>query len=151
MKIILSQASGGKTTKVAELAAKYTNDEKFVQIISNEVFLSDFKWYTDQTNLASEYLTYDFKTTLTEIISTIMEHPASEVVFMDGIYSSFNTLYGKKTSREELEAKIKLMKAIEDYTGKEIYVTAQANSNSNTLNGEKLIVLDYEEYLEFNK
>lgn len=150
MKIILSNAGGGKTFKVAELAAKYTNKDQYVQIISTEIMREAFSPYATSFKMKTEYLNYDFIITFNDIINSIIEETLADVVFIDGIVLALNKKHKNNNLQSELEARLKLIKAIEEYANKEFYVAVQANANNNILNGEELIVLDYEDYLKKN-
>lgn len=151
MKIILSQAAGGKTTKVAEIAAKYTQEGKNVHVLSNELSEKDFSWYMEKEEVNTEYMFYDYATSTSEIISLILNFVSSKVVFVDAFPLPMSDYSPHKTLDQELKSRLKLLNAIKEYTGKEIYVTTQANLDSDILEKEKLIVLDYEEYINLKQ
>jgi hypothetical protein len=149
--LILSKAGGGKTTKVAQLAAKYTSEGKYVQVLSNEIDLEDFQWYAQKEKVNRKLVTYDYVRYMADTTNSIMNNTNAEVVFVD--VSQVATLPKLKhaTPSKELDLRLKLLKAIEDYTGKEIYVTTQEsdNNNNNLLQEENLIyVIEYDQFIK---
>lgn len=146
MKIILSTAGGGKTSKVAELAAKYTEEEeKRVHVILGEVSTDEFIRIADRLKVNVGRVFATESNSLEEIAGIIENDTVSEVFFIDEYINLYNADDDEYASYQDTMKKLlSEFQRLEEESGRKFYITQQARYGDVRLNGEKLVMFDYE-------
>lgn len=142
MKVILTRAGGGKTTKVAELMAELSHKGEESLVITGELSLSEFKEYAIRAGANLDKLKYQYAHTLGDILEAIKnkEDENCKTVFVDFGFNISSLDVSNPDKLEELMTT--LFQAGLDH-GKNMYITMQTNSNNKHLEGKDLVIVDY--------
>lgn len=143
MKIILSIAGGGKTTKVAELVAKYTLEGTNIHIISGGITAKDFRGYLQEVNIDNDRIRFSEMNNLVEIVETIENDTVSEVFFIDEYINLYNVDDENIPYQDTMKKLLSEFQRYEKENNKKLYVTQQTNYADPRLTGGSLVILGY--------
>lgn len=131
MKIIVSVAGGGKTTKMIELAIQHIKEGKTAHVISGEMYKEEFGYLAHEQGMSLDNLEQIKFTALSRGMDMFeaIDEDDSDVVLLDNIGIGFTS--ENPFAEMNWNYILKELKKTEERKGIEIYVTRQASRDNN--------------------